>query len=92
MQLTPLSQSQETVLACVLAKYPKVQPIVSRIISAGGQAFLVGGAVRDLLMGLAVKDLDIEVHNLTIEQLENLLSTFGPVSLVGKVRMMQWKR
>ncbi len=84
MQLTQLSQSQETVLARVLAKYPKVKPIVSRIIAAGGRALLIGGAVRDLLMGLEVKDLDIEVHGLELKQLEKILQESGPVSMVGK--------
>ncbi len=84
MQLTQLSQSQETVLARVLAKYPKVRPILSRIIVSGGRALLIGGAVRDLLMGLEVKDLDIEVHGLELKQLERILQEFGLVSMVGK--------
>jgi len=84
MQLTQLSQSQETVLAGVLAKYPKVKLIVSRIISAGGQVLLIGGAVRDLLMNLEVKDLDIEVHGIGLKQLEDILKEFGLVSMVGK--------
>ena len=56
-----------------------------------GRALLVGGAVRDLLLSLdglrtsgGIKDLDIEVHGLTIEQLQQILSHFGQVSLVGK--------
>ena len=31
-----------------------------------------------------IKDLDIEIHGLSVEKLQELLATFGPVSLVGK--------
>ena len=40
--------------------------------------------VRDLLLGLAMKDIDIEVHGMPFEELEALLKRFGEVSLVGK--------
>jgi tRNA nucleotidyltransferase (CCA-adding enzyme) len=69
----------------LLDHYPLVRAIALAIANAGGRSLLVGGAVRDILLGLQVKDLDIEVHNLTIEQLETILRSFGPVSLVGKV-------
>ncbi len=68
----------------LLDQYPLVRAIALAISGAGGRSLLVGGAVRDILLGLPVKDLDIEVHNLTIEQLETVLRNFGPVSLVGK--------
>lgn len=84
MQSTQLSQSQETVLNALLNKSPKLQPLIARIAQAGGKAFLVGGAVRDLLLGLSVKDLDIEVHGLELKELEAILSEYGSVSVVGK--------
>lgn len=31
-----------------------------------------------------IKDLDIEVHGISLEKLQEILSAFGPVSLVGK--------
>ena len=46
---------------------------------------MVGGAVRDLLLAVPVKDLDVEIHGLELEQLEEVLKEFGQVSLVGKV-------
>ena len=39
---------------------------------AGGRALLVGGSVRDHLMGRTVEDWDIEVHALPAERLERL--------------------
>ncbi len=59
-------------------------PIFLSIDAHGGRAFLVGGAVRDLILGLPIHDVDLEVHGLTMEQLQALLRQFGPVSTVGK--------
>ena len=69
----------------LLQKNSLVMLIVKKIDEHGGRAFLVGGAVRDLFLGKHVKDLDIEVHGLKSDELENIISSFGPVSLVGKV-------
>lgn len=61
-----------------------LESIVDRIASGGGVALLVGGAVRDLFLGHEIKDLDIEIHHLTIDQLQLILSNYGPVSCIGK--------
>jgi len=68
----------------LLRNYPLLSVISKAIIEAGGRVLLVGGAVRDLLLEKAVKDIDIEVYNIALEQLEILLSNWGPVDLVGK--------
>ena len=47
-----------------------LQPILSAIKNAGGISYLVGGCVRDLVLERPLKDFDIEVHNLSLEQLE----------------------
>jgi tRNA nucleotidyltransferase (CCA-adding enzyme) len=64
------------------------KPIIERAVTAiqekGGRALLVGGAVRDFFLDLPVKDIDIEVHGITLEHLELILKQFRPVSLVGK--------
>jgi tRNA nucleotidyltransferase (CCA-adding enzyme) len=79
-----IDSSKKKLLHNILAHYHFVSKIVDTIYQQGGKALLVGGAVRDLLLGLDVKDLDIEVYQLTTEQLEKILKAFGPVSLVGK--------
>lgn len=84
MQSTPLSSSQETILSHALAKYPRLAPILANLTQEGAQVLLVGGAVRDLIMGYPIKDLDIEIHNMEMEKLETLLKRHGDVSLVGK--------
>lgn len=52
--------------------------------AAGGRALLVGGSVRDVLLGGLAKDFDIEVARLTPEQVEGIARTFGSISEVGK--------
>jgi tRNA nucleotidyltransferase (CCA-adding enzyme) len=54
------------------------------ISSTGGKAFLVGGCVRDRLLGYPVKDYDIEVYGLPSEQLREVLEKHGRVNTVGE--------
>lgn len=51
--------------------------------SAGGRGFLVGGAVRDLLLGESPKDLDIEVFGIAPQPLMALLGERFALDLVG---------
>ncbi|MFL5805889.1 MAG: CCA tRNA nucleotidyltransferase [Roseiflexaceae bacterium] len=52
--------------------------------AAGGLPLLVGGAVRDILLGYAPKDLDIEVYQLDVERLAVALAPFGRIDAVGR--------
>lgn len=58
--------------------------IAGNIHKDGGIPILVGGAVRDYLMGMECKDLDVEVFNLHYNQLISILKKHGRVSAVGK--------
>jgi len=49
-----------------------------------GRPRLVGGGVRDWLLGLAPKDFDIEVAGVDFEGLKRALSPFGPTDVVGR--------
>jgi tRNA nucleotidyltransferase (CCA-adding enzyme) len=51
---------------------------------AGGRALVVGGWVRDRLMGRPSKDVDIEVFGLPAPGLRAILERFGPVNAVGE--------
>ena len=51
---------------------------------AGGRPFVVGGAVRDALLGLPVKDFDVEVFGLSVESLKAALAPLGSVNAVGE--------
>ena len=61
-----------------------LKSIIVTIDAAGGVPYLVGGCVRDLVLKRELKDFDIEVHQLTLEQLQKILECFGHVRLVGK--------
>lgn len=50
----------------------------------GFNPLIVGGAVRDALVGDKPKDIDIEVYGITVENLESILSSYGKVDAVGK--------
>lgn len=62
----------------------KIKLILFDIRKLGGIPYLVGGAVRDLILDRSVKDIDIEVHGISLENLEQGLLKHGKVSLVGK--------
>jgi tRNA nucleotidyltransferase (CCA-adding enzyme) len=58
--------------------------IARAVAEAGGRALVVGGWVRDRLLGAVGGDLDLEVHALSREALIERLSTFGEVIQVGR--------
>lgn len=60
------------------------QKIAQEVKSIGGRAFYVGGFVRDKLMGVSNKDIDIEVHGVYPESLEKILDRIGEKITVGE--------
>ncbi len=72
----------------------QVLPIVHAFNVLGGTVFCVGGAVRDLLLQLPIKDLDFEIHGLTEEIIVGVLSKFGTVAKQGRsfgvLRLNPW--
>jgi tRNA nucleotidyltransferase (CCA-adding enzyme) len=50
----------------------------------GGRALVVGGWVRDRLLGRSSKDVDVEVYGLPAARLKALLDTLAPVNIVGE--------
>jgi tRNA nucleotidyltransferase (CCA-adding enzyme) len=61
-----------------------VERLLAAVRAAGGSPYLVGGAVRDGLLGLAIKDYDVEVFGLPAARLESLLALHGRVDAVGQ--------
>lgn len=57
--------------------------ISEKVDTFGGSTYFVGGYVRDKIMGIDNKDIDIEVHGITPEQLKQILSEFGAISTKG---------
>lgn len=58
--------------------------IVRKVDRAGGRALLVGGSVRDAVLGKPAEDLDVEVYGLTPERLQALLAEDFELDLVGR--------
>ncbi|MBI4434001.1 hypothetical protein HY632_04450 [Candidatus Uhrbacteria bacterium] len=50
----------------------------------GSETYLVGGIVRDILLGRDAKDIDLIIRNVPAKQLHDFLSTLGTVNLVGR--------
>ena len=64
--------------------YDTAEAIAREVHSAGGRALIVGGWVRDRLLGLDSKDVDVEVFGVDAESLKPLLRRFGAVNTVGE--------
>lgn len=64
---------------------PCLKPVIKHMIENGARPVIVGGYVRDTLLGIASKDIDIEVYCVkNLETLQDMLEPFGPVNIVGK--------
>jgi tRNA nucleotidyltransferase (CCA-adding enzyme) len=61
-----------------------IKKIAQQIRNNGGRAYFVGGFVRDKIMGLDSKDIDIEVFGISPSHLNDILEEFGEVKEVGK--------
>ncbi len=67
---------------------PALLTLTRRVRARGGTAWLVGGAVRDSLLGLPVQDHDLEIFGITEESLRKCLHGLGRVTHAGKVHPM----
>ena len=68
---------------------PNALKVLYRLKEAGYQAFLVGGAVRDLLLGIRPKDFDVATNALP----EEVRHVFRNCRLVGRrTRDRRWGR
>jgi tRNA nucleotidyltransferase (CCA-adding enzyme) len=61
----------------------KVLQFAERIKEEGGRALLVGGCVRDEILGRANKDIDIECYGIQPDKLQEIVGEFGKVDAVG---------
>ena len=61
-----------------------LETVVTAVTEAGGRAWVVGGTVRDAWLGLAAKDLDIEVYGIEPSRLIALLEGHFRLDLVGR--------
>jgi tRNA nucleotidyltransferase (CCA-adding enzyme) len=61
-----------------------IRELAGAVAARGGRAYLVGGGVRDHLMGLPLKDWDVEVFGVEPDELRGALARRGSVNAVGK--------
>jgi len=57
--------------------------IANDVSNKGGVLYLVGGCVRDEILGKDNKDIDVEVHNISFKALKEILNQYGTVDEVG---------
>ena len=57
--------------------------IAEAVDTHGGVCYYVGGYVRDRLLGIENKDIDMEVHGVSPSVLEDILKDFGEVITIG---------
>lgn len=57
--------------------------IAADVAEAGGRVYFVGGCVRDRLLHQDVKDIDIEVHGVSVEKLREILDSLGERTEMG---------
>lgn len=75
---------QASILTLDAREASTCQEICGQVRSIGGRALLVGGCVRDGLLGLPSKDVDLEVFGVEPEALERALRKDFEVLTVGK--------
>src|SRR5213083_2232564 len=61
----------------------KAHSIAEAVRQAGGRALIVGGWVRDRLLGIESTNIDIEVFGVPADRLRTLLESSGRVEAVG---------
>ncbi|MGN0772679.1 MAG: CCA tRNA nucleotidyltransferase [Candidatus Ventricola sp.] len=61
-----------------------IRAIARRVQASGGRALLVGGCVRDALLGRESADIDCEVHGVSPDALRALLGAFGEIDESGR--------
>ena len=94
MKCTKVQQTIQRSLSSISKNFPCLSSVVADLHNCGARIFLVGGAVRDMFFSqqpkdynykdLGPKDLDIEVHAVSLEVLETVLKKYGHVRTVGK--------
>ena len=67
-----------------MSRQEMIYAIAQRVREAGGRALLVGGCVRDGLLGRECYDIDCEVHGIAPDALRALLGEFGEIDESGR--------
>ena len=60
-----------------------IRDIAQRVHALGGRALLVGGCVRDEILGIPCYDIDCEIHGVAPEKIRELLLRIGGIDESG---------
>lgn len=63
--------------------FQMAKAVAEKVKACGGDTYFVGGFVRDRLMGIDSKDIDIEIHRIYPKQLEAILNELGECTVMG---------
>ena len=61
-----------------------IRDIAAAVHHLGGRALLVGGCVRDGILGIPCYDIDCEIHGVEPDKLRSLLARFGDIDESGE--------
>lgn len=84
MKCTKVHETIQKSLIEIRRRFCLLEKIITELQHVHATPFLVGGAVRDIFLKREIKDIDIEVHGITPDQLEKVLKKKGVVRTVGK--------
>lgn len=59
------------------------QRVINALQANGVQCYIVGGFVRDTILGVKSKDIDIELHNTTLEHAYDIISEITDANIFG---------
>jgi tRNA nucleotidyltransferase (CCA-adding enzyme) len=82
MTIFPFYRSNDK--AILFSMQREVLKVCEAVSKAGGRAMIVGGWVRDRLLGIESKDYDIEVYRMEPSILRDALAKIAPVNTVGE--------
>jgi tRNA nucleotidyltransferase (CCA-adding enzyme) len=68
----------------VTSDFERALDVARAVRDAGGRALIVGGWVRDRLLGIESKDIDIEVYGVAADRLRDALERIDRVNTVGE--------
>lgn len=77
------SMSAGATLNSQIDQSPAAQTAIQALTNAGGEVHVVGGAVRDALMGKNPKDIDLMVSGLPSETIQATLAPLGRLDFTG---------
>ncbi|MFH0829411.1 MAG: HD domain-containing protein [Candidatus Kerfeldbacteria bacterium] len=68
----------------MLKQHVGIRSVADCLADTSASVYVVGGAIRDALLGFDVKDVDLVITGLPLTEVEKKLATIGRVDVIGK--------